>query len=396
MSSDDYEGLVRSYWESSRVNGVLGKWEGFKPEMIEDWKRIARIYAPSGNEVLRAEYITERFREYGVDEAYIDDAGSAVGVLQRGEGPTIAFIATMDDLATVADLVKSWSKPIEEVDGKLLGPGTNSSATCVSLLGLVRLLVLPGVSFKGRIYFVACVQEETGLTGIRSFLSDHPGEIDYVAEVGGGVGRVSYGAIGIHWFKVHYTGPRAHTLQGPGPNVTKGVAKSVTRMFNIPMPPDSYLNIAMLGAGKVYNHRSDDGWHSVDLRSKRNDVLLEKKDEVMRIAAEVAEEEGLEWWIEPFSEQQAGQIPGAKESKLVRVAEEITKIMGYEPRLSDRASSNMNASIAAGISTIGAGGERGAARDTPDEYANVELVLTGVKLHFLIGYIMTNGDLDAT
>lgn len=390
MPSDDCEEEVSAYWKSDVVKAVFEKFEDFKPEIVEEWKRIARIYAPSGHEVQRAEYITGRFRELGIDNAHVDGTGNAVALIDGGEGSTLAFIGTMDDLATVADMVKAWGRPIKDRDGRLIGPGTNSSATCTSLLRLAKLFTLPESRFSGKVYLVGVVQEETGLTGVKGFLKEHP-EIDYLVEVSGGVGRISYGALGIHWFKVHFKGPRAHTLRGPGPNVTKGVARSVTRVFSIPLPENTFLNVSMLGAGKVYNHRSDDGWHSVDLRFIDNEVLDGIKDEILSIAAEVAEEEGLEWWIEPYSESPAGQLPGARDSRLVRVAEQATRLLGVEPSLSDRGSSNINAGIAAGMSSISAGGNRGGGRDTLEEYANVEPVLAGVKLHFLIGYTLLSG-----
>jgi len=391
MPSDDYEEEVSAYWKSDVVKAVFEKFKDFKPEIVEEWKRIARIYAPSGQEAKRAEYIAMRFRGLGIDNAHVDETGNAVALIEEGEGPAIAFIGTMDDLATVADMVKAWGRPIEEREGRLIGPGTNSSATCASLLGLARLFTLIKSRFSGKVYLVGVVQEETGLTGVKGFIKDHPGEIDYLIEVSGGRGRISYGALGIHWFKVHFKGPRAHTLRGPGPNVTKGVAGSVTRVFSIPLNEETFLNVSMLGAGKVYNHRSDDGWHSVDLRSIDNEVLDGIKEEILSIAAEVAEEEGLEWWIEPYSESSAGQLPGARDSRLVGVAEEATRLLGVEPTLSSRGSSNMNAGIAAGIPSISAGGDRGGGRDTAEEYANVEPVLVGVKLHFLIGYVLLSG-----
>lgn len=390
MPSDDYKEEVSACWTSDVVKAAFEKFEDFKPEIVEEWKRIARIYAPSGQEGQRAEYIAGRFRELGIDNAHVDGTGNAFAMIDRGEGPTLAFIGTMDDLATVADMVKAWGRPIEEREGRLVGPGTNSSATCASLLGLARLFTLASVRFSGKIYLVGVVQEETGLTGVKGFIEDHP-EIDYLVEVSGGLGRISYVALGIHWFKVHFRGPRAHTLRGPGPNVTKGVARSVTGVFSIPLQENTFLNVSMLGAGKVYNHRSDDGWHSVDLRSIDNGVLEGIKEEIHSIAEEVAGDEGLEWWIEPYSESPAGQLPGARDSRLVRVAEEATRLMGVEPTLSERGSSNMNAGIAAGIPSISAGGDRGGGRDTTEEYANVEPVLAGVKLHFLIGYVLLSG-----
>jgi len=393
MSGIDIVSEVQEYWSNGLVNDVFHALDGMRDELVSDWKKIARIYAPSGMEGPRAEYLTKKFREYGIRNAHIDASGNAVALIEKGKGPTIAFLATMDDLATVADLVKEWKRPIMERDGRLYGPGTNIGSICAAGLGLARLFTLPEVDFKGSIYVVGVTQEETGLTGTRGFIRDHPGELDYIVDLMGGAGRISHGTIGIHWFKVHFKGPRAHTLRGPGPNVTKGVAKSVTRVFSIDVPPGSFLNVSMLGAGKVFNHRSDDGWHSVDLRSVDNVVLKRIKDEILGIAEEVSKEEELEWWIESLSNSSPRQIPGARDSRLVRVAEEATRLMGIEPMLNNRGSSNMNAGVAAGISTISMGGDRGGGRDSQEEYANIEPAMAGIKLNFLIGYILTSGNL---
>lgn len=389
--SDDYPNLVSEYWNSKVVNYAFLKFDEYVPEMIKEWKKIALIYAPSGNELLRAEYLVKKFKEFGIDNAHIDNNGNAVALIDKGEGPTVTILGTMDDLATVADLVKTWDKPIEELDGKLIGPGTHISGILSNLLILAKLLMLPQVLFKGKIYLVGVVQEETGLIGVKGFLSDHPDEVDYLIDIMGGIGRMSYGGIGIHWFKVHFKGPKAHTLGGPGPNVTKGVAKAIPQIFSLPLPENSYLNISMLGAGKVFNHRGDDGWFSVDLRSLDNSVIDEIKTKIWNIADQVAEEENLEEWIEPVVETPAGQIPGARYSPLTRVAEEIVKIMGYEPKLSNRGSCNMNVGVAKGILSISTGGDRGGARDSIESYANIVPVMQGAKWVFMISYILANG-----
>ena len=392
--STDYEKQVSEYWNSNVVKHAFHKFEEYSPEIIEEWKKLALIYAPSGNEVLRAEYLVEKFKEYGIANAHIDTSGNAVALIDKGEGPTVAILGTMDDLATVADMVKTYDKPIVEEDGKLIGPGTHISATLSNILVLAKLFLLPEVHFKGKVYLVGVVQEETGLIGIKGFLRDHPGEVDYVIDIMAGIGRMSYGGIGIHWFKLHFKGPKAHTLRGPGPNVTKGVAKAVPRLFAIPLPENSYLNISMLGAGKVFNHRGDDGWLSVDLRSIENQVIADITEKIKKIANEIASEEELEAWIEPVVETPAGQIPGARDSPLVRVAEEIVKVMGYEPSLSNRGSCNMNVGVAQGVLSISTGGDRGGARDSLESYANIEPVMQGAKWVFLTTYILTNGVME--
>jgi len=398
--AQDYGQEVDRYLHSSTVQDIFSEHERNIPALIEDWKNIARLYSPSGNEILRAQYITERFREYNIPNAYIDRSGNAVGLIEGSNGgPTVVFLGTMDDLATVAEMVKTYDRPIEERNGKLIGPGTNIGATCTAILGLARLFTLPSVHFDGRIYIVGVVQEETGLQGIKGFLEDHPGEVDYLVDIMSGIGSVTYGALGIHWFKIHFKGERGHTLSGGLPNVTRSVARAVDRIFDIPVPTEppekrTYLNIAMLGAGKVYNHKYDDGWFSVDLRSMDNGTLLETKKKIFDCVRSVAGEDQREWWIETYSEVPAGQIPGARNSRFVRTAEEVTKALGYDVSLSNRGSSNMNVGISLKIPSISVGGNRGGGRDTPEEYANIKPNLEGIRLNFLLGFMLTNGKID--
>ncbi len=400
LSSQDIAGQVKTYLSGSAVRSAFVSLEQAHAELKKDWKSLARIYAPSGQETPRAEYLVQRFQSMDLEETSIDAHGNAIGVIRgAGDGPAIAFLGTMDDLATVAEMVREWDKPILEEDGRMIGPGTNISATCISILGLARMFTLPQIQFHGTIYLVGVVQEETGLTGIKGFLDDHPGQIDYVVDIMAGAGSVSYGAIGIHWFKIHFTGERGHTLGGGLPNVTRGVARAVDQVFAIPVPQEppekkSFLNVAMLGAGTVYNHRSEDAWFSVDLRSMDNATLLSLKDEIFHITESVASEEGLGWRVEPYSEVPAGQLPGARDSRLVRIAEEAIKALGYKASLSNRGSSNMNVGIARNIRSISLGGDRGGGRDSLNEYANITPVLDGVKVQFLLGYMLLNGAID--
>jgi acetylornithine deacetylase/succinyl-diaminopimelate desuccinylase-like protein len=397
MSEFNFEEEAKRYYYSTVVQRSYKEYENVAEDMKFFWKKLAKIYAPSGAEKPRAEEIVKKFKDYGMKGSHVDEHQNAIGVLE-GTGPTIAYIATMDDLATVADYVKSWDKPIIENDGKMVGPGTNSSATCVSLIGIARLFTFSWVKPHSRFYFVACAQEETALNGMKGFIKDHGDEVDYILETGGGLGGITFGGIGIHWFKIHFKGERGHTLNGGLPNVTRAIARAVDKIFSIPLPQElekrTLLNIAMLGAAKVYNHKSEDGWFSVDLRSMDNDNLIKLKEEIFRIADEAATEQGYQYYVEPYSEVPAGQIIGGKDNKLVRMAEAAYKPFGIQPTLSNRAASNCNVSFAKGILTIGMSGNRGALRDTPNEYANIEPVLKGPKLHFLVGYQLASGETE--
>lgn len=389
MPKDQYPDLVRNLSQSGQVKSAFAYLDALKPELLTHWAEVSSIYSPSGNEVLRAEFMVERLRECGLENAHIDGHGNAVAWLDgEDEGPTLVFFGTMDDLTTVAEMVKNTGKDRRIVEGRIHGPGTNIGATLVTVLALAKLLKLPDQSFRGRVYLVCVTQEETGLAGARGFIDDHLNDIDCLVDIMAGIGRISYGALGIHWFKVHFSGPKGHTLRGEGPNVTKGVARAVDQVWalDVPSEPEEdkvYLNISMLGAGKVYNHKHDDGWFSVDLRSLNNDNLEKTRNMIMEIAGKVAAQEGLGFWMEGHQKGAAGLLPGARESELVRVAEESCRVLGVEPTVSPRGSSNMNVGIRHGIPSISTGGDRGGGRNTPEEYANLEPVFKGIQWCYL-------------
>ena len=172
-----------------------------------------------------------------------------------------------------------------------------------------------------------------------------------------------YGALGINMFKVHFQGPRGHTLSGGLPNVTRGIAKAIDRIYSISLPSETqeqkiadfgigkidlrghYLNIAMLGASDAVNHKAEDGWFTVDLRSISNDMIDSIKSQIQTIVEEIAEKESLGWWIETIGEIPGGQIPDARNTRLVRIAEEVMKLFRMDIYIGNMGSTNMNIGI---------------------------------------------------
>ena len=51
----NYPSIVKEISEELQTQSIKQQFEVIKDELRQDWKNIARIYAPSGNEVLRAE-----------------------------------------------------------------------------------------------------------------------------------------------------------------------------------------------------------------------------------------------------------------------------------------------------------------------------------------------------
>jgi acetylornithine deacetylase/succinyl-diaminopimelate desuccinylase-like protein len=144
------------------------------------------------------------------------------------------------------------------------------------------------------------------------------------------------------------------------------------------------VNIAQVHSGSLFNHKPEQGWFSLDLRSLDNEVIAEMENGVRTILEEVTAETGIDFELEPFQLTPGGQIPGARESALVRTAEAAARWLGYEPRLGNAGSSNMNVAIAGGSPAIGLGGSRGGSRGEPGEWADIPALLGTARIVLLL------------
>ena len=124
-------------------------------------------------------------------------------------------------------------------------------------------------------------------------------------------------------------------------------------------------------SGGVFNHKPETGWFSLDVRSLDGARVEEGETEVRRILAAVTGETTIGFTLEPFQLTPGGQLPGFRDSALVTTAEAIARHLGYEPRLGNAGSANLNVALGRGSPAIGIGGERGGRRGFADEWGDV-------------------------
>ncbi len=97
--------------------------------------RIGGIISPSGEELERAQAVAGLMREIGLQDVQITASPNAIGRIPGSSGKSIVFVATLDDLATVAEHQRAAdSLPIIEGD-RVVGPGTNTSLTTIAIAG---------------------------------------------------------------------------------------------------------------------------------------------------------------------------------------------------------------------------------------------------------------------
>ena len=338
--------------------------------------RIGGIVSPSGHEADRARAVDAEMRRIGLADVTLDATPNVVGRIKGRSGKALVFVATLDDLATVAtQQAAARSKPRVEGD-RVIGPGTNTSSTTVALLAAAESLIRSGLRPEHDLVFAAVAQEETGLKGMQALYAQWKSRALGFVDILGDGHSISYGAITIHWWKIVAQGPGGHSLNGGVPNVNQGIGRAVDRILQLPQPAKYrdqrvVINVAMLQSGAVYNHKPETGWFSLDVRSLDGARVEEVETAVRGILEQVTNETTITFTMEPTQLTPGGQIPGMRESPLVTTAAAISKHLGYDAELGNAGSSNMNVALGQGSPAIGIGGERGGQRGFADEWADI-------------------------
>ena len=359
---------------------------------------LGAIPAPSGQERERAEAVRSLMVQIGLQDAHVTDINNAVGVIPGVSDSVLVFISTLDDLATVAEHQAAADVPPRIEGDRVVGPGTNTSSTTVAMLTAAEALIEHAIRPHHTLVFAAVAQEETGLAGMRAAYDQYSDRAVAFVDILGDGATISYGALGINWWRVEAAGPGGHTLRGGLPNVNQGIGRAVDRILQLPHPEahadqNTHLNVAMLQSGSVFNHKPDNGWFSLDVRSLDADVISAMEAAVDSVLHAVERETEIRFERVPKTLVPGGQIPGFRDSDVVQTSRAIAEQLGLAPNLSPAGSSNMNVAIAGGTPAIGLGGDRGGARGTPDEWASVPALVRAAEHVLLLA--ATLGGLDA-
>ena len=340
---------------------------------------IGGIISPSGQEHERAAAVAQLMRDIGLQNVQMTESPNVIGIIPGSSGQALVFVSTLDDLATVAEHQRA-AGTLPVIDGeRVVGPGTNTSLTTIAMLAAAKALIDQGFVPQHDLVFAAVAEEETGLRGMRDLYADYRDTAFAFVDILGEGNSISYGALGIHWWRIHAHGPAGHTLNGGLPNVNQGIARAVDRILQITEPQEfehrrTRLNVAVLNSGAVFNHKPETGWFSLDVRSLDPQHINSMEQKVQAILAQVTEELGIGFDMEEVSKTPPGQIEGALDSPLVQTSIAISNYLGSNPTLSDAGSANLNVSIAGGTLSIGIASERGGRRGFPDEWADIPVM----------------------
>ncbi len=361
-----------------------------------DWLvDIGGIISPSGQEQERAMRVNEYMKQIGLKSVITDEQPNTIGILPGETDSVIVMVSTLDDLAGVAENQRAIGKPPYVAGSRVVGPGTNTSSTTVGILAAAEALISSGVKPYYTIVFASVAQEETGLVGMKKVFEQYKDKAVLFVDVLGDGHRISYGALGIHWWKVTAMGPTGHTLRSgwPGqPHVNQAIGRAVDRVLSLRQPVrydslNTRLNVGMIHSGTVYNHKPSEGYFTLDIRSLDNDVIKETEAAVQDVLKSVTTETEVEFELEPFQIMDGGQLSGFVNSWKVQKSLDISRYLGYEPSTSNAGSSNMNVALSQGYPAIGLGGNRGENRGKMDEFADSDAMINSACYVFLLAQV---------
>jgi tripeptide aminopeptidase len=358
-----YEREIATLRGREEVDLALAHIVAQNSRLLADLVELTEIPAPPFGEDLRAARYTELLREAGLSDVTIDAVGNVIGRRPgTSGGRTIAYAAHLDTVFPAETDVSV------RIDGDVLrapGVGDNSRGLVV-VLGVLRALQHAGIKTEADILFVGNVGEE-GLGDLRGvkhlFGADGPGIDLMIAVDGGTAGRIVYGGVGSHRYRVTYRGPGGHSWGAFGTaNPHHALGRAIAEFDNeaasvsLSGAKTSY-NVGRIGGGTSINSVPFESWMEVDMRSgdqgKLDDMDAVLRSAVLRgLAVEnAARTEGPELTVDV---ERIGTRPAARgdaRSPLVQRAAAAMRAFSVEPNL-QISSTDANHPISIGVPAI--------------------------------------------
>jgi acetylornithine deacetylase/succinyl-diaminopimelate desuccinylase-like protein len=360
--------------------------DSHRDEILAEWKTITEINAPSGKEHERAGFVRRLLESYKLDRVYADAKGNLIAVRKgTGGAKPVVFDAHLDTVFQEGLKIKA-----EIRDGKIFAPGIGDDTRNIeAMLATIRALNHAGVRTKADLLFVFTVEEETTFGGVKHFVQENKDNIGQYVALDGGYEGLTYGGIGINWYRVHFIGPGGHTRSKTPPySASLPAARAIARIYALEVSDSASvnLNIGMMGGAEVVNAKAADAWFTVDVRSTDQKLIDEYERRITRIAREEAEREGMQSRVEVIGEKTpAAQIPGNRASFTVRMAEAVHRAMGFDNvPITNTASNNANVAMLAGLPAISTGAGPCGDAHALTEWCYIEPFYRGVKKTILL------------
>src|SRR2546426_832352 len=386
--------VISSLLSHDRVKAARQHIERTDEATLARQAALSAIPAPTGAEAERAARVAELFREAGLREVRIDEAGNVSGWFS-GNGGTLKDAAAPAPVVLSAHLDTVFGPDVdvsvERRGRRLEGPGISDNARGIAaLVAVAEAVVTARLRTARPILFAATVGEEGSgdLRGVKHLLNgkrktENGKPAAFIALDGAGMERIVHRALGSRRYHVTFRGPGGHSWAAFGvANPANAVGRAAALLADVPTPsaPRTTCAVVRLGGGTGLNSIPQEAWLDLDLRSEDPKALAQLDVTVRAALARATDDEnrrrapatpplGVE--IQLLGDRPSGVTP--RTHPLVQAAIAANRILGKDAELAS-ASTDANVAIALGVPAIalGAGGKAGGAHLTSEWYENTE------------------------
>lgn len=333
---------------------------------------MARIPAPPFGESARAAWLSEKFREVGLDDVRIDDVGNVFGT-HPGFGKRYVALSAHIDTVFPANTPLN----IRQQGSRIYGPGvSDNGAGVASMLAIAALLRSVRMRHALPLVFIGNVGEEGegDLRGMRHIFST-PRWKDSIAHTlvldGAGADTIVAEALGSRRFEVIVRGPGGHSWSDFGaPNPIVILAKAIDTFTAtvVPTVPKTTFNIGVIRGGTSVNSIPESASMKVDIRSTSM-TEMERLEHALRRALNRAVEDetmaaemrspaqrrpsGVSCEVVVIGNRPAGELqPGARILQVLRAVDaQLSNAAQVQ-----RASTDANIPLSLGLEAVAIGG----------------------------------------
>jgi tripeptide aminopeptidase len=355
-------------------------WLHLHQPQLRQWQlEMVRIPAPTFDESARASWFLDRFRDLGLTNIHLDDAGNALAELSPidiSAEPTHSESAPCILLSAHLDTVFPASTPTEPTEQndtpRIYAPGIcDNGAGLTALLAIAAALRYANITPPIPILFAANVGEEGegDLRGMRHLFERGPYRTRIATAIvleGGGNSAVVTRALGSLRFRVTVTGPGGHSWADAGaPNPILILSQALARVADLKLPTDplTTINVGHISGGTSINSIPESATALLDLRSTDPTQLISTANDLHRIFNDIITTQSTtnspsKLHIETIGNRPAAALPD--DSPILHTLRAVDRhlTLRTEPRLG---STDANIPLSRGIPAValGSGGNGG-------------------------------------
>jgi succinyl-diaminopimelate desuccinylase len=299
---------------------------------------LVRIFSPSGAESPATSRLVSAFRDLGFDEAYLDEAGNAVGIIRAGEGPTLMLNGHLDTVPLGDE--DEWSHPPLSGNvsaGRLWGRGSCDMKSAVACMtygavdarrrGVQGTLIVTGVVLEevgglGSYHVAETLRPDVVILGEPSKLSlklGHRGRVELHGSVPGQnahAARAELGANAVTRAAAFLTKLEDVVLPQGGP--LQGSSVTPTRIVSF---PEDSTNVVPGSAKVTLDYRNIPGDDPEDIMKR-----IQELDDGIYWSIPVAESVTENGRVRHRTSTMVSSYLAPSENKAVNLAREIIKI----------------------------------------------------------------------